>query len=214
MERLQVEVIPRAEAWEISSGATFAPEKTALIHFSRTERRVQNAGTLQVKGVQVEASPQVKVLGVLMDQQLQYHMHAVRTAKRGLRAVQALRRLCGLLPSTARQLYITMVAPVVDYASVVWSICPSAKIVAAPEQIQRLGARAVIAGFRTVSLSIAEAEAALAPLKDCWTEQIRRFWVDLHTLTPGHPLHKLKLASGRKQRRFVSPCKERERRLV
>ena len=205
VERLQVEVIPRVEAWEISSGATFAPEKTALIHFTRTERRVQNAGPLQVKGVPVEASLQVKVLGVLMDQQLRYHMHAARTAKRGLRAAQALRRLRGLRPSTVRQLYTSMVAPVVDYASMVWSIYPSAKMITAAEQIQRLGARAVIAGFKTVSLAVAEAEAALAPVTDRWAKQVRRFWVDMHTLPSMHALHKVKLASARNQRRFVSP---------
>ena len=70
VERLQAKVIPHAEAWETSSGAEFAPEKTALIHFSRTRRRVEHAGPLLMRGVAVEASSHVKILGVLMDRQL------------------------------------------------------------------------------------------------------------------------------------------------
>jgi hypothetical protein len=205
VERLQADIVPRAEAWESSSGATFAPEKTALIHFTRTMRRAQDAGALQVRGVQVEASSQVKILGVIMDQQLRYHLHAARTAKRGLRAVHALRRLRGLRPNTARQLYTSMVTPVVDYASVVWSTQPSVRMVTAAEQIQRLGATAVIAGFRTISLVVAEAEAALTPVVDRWAEQRRRFWIDLHTLPAVHPLWRVMRASENDQRRFVSP---------
>ena len=205
VQRLQAEVIPRVEAWEIGSGAAFAPDKTALIHFTRTKRRVQDATALLVKGVQIEASSQVKILGVLMDQQLRYHIHAARAAIRGLRAAQALRRLRGLQPSMARQLYTSAVAPVVDYASVVWSVYPSSRMITAAEQIQRLGAIAAIVGFKTVSLVVAEAEAALLPVTDRWAEQLRRFWVDVHTLPPAHPLRKAKTTSAQPQRRFISP---------
>ena len=81
-QRLQAEVIPRVEAWETSSGAELAPKKTVFIHFSRTWRRIQNAGGLLIREVTVVASPQVKVLGVIMDQQLRYHAHAGRMAKK------------------------------------------------------------------------------------------------------------------------------------
>ena len=63
----EASIIPRVEAWERNSGAEFAPEKTALIHFSRTPRRVQNAEGLLIKGISVVASPQVKILGLVMD---------------------------------------------------------------------------------------------------------------------------------------------------
>lgn len=66
----------------------------------------------------MEASPHVKILGVLMDGQFRYHEHAARIAKGDLGAAQALRRLRGLQPNMARQLYTSMVTPVVEYASV------------------------------------------------------------------------------------------------
>jgi Reverse transcriptase (RNA-dependent DNA polymerase) len=121
IERLQGEVIPKVEAWETSSGATFAPEKTALIHFTRTPARARETTPLRIKEISIVDSPQIKVLGVIMDQALRYHTHAARAAKRGLRAAVALRRLRGLRPSLARQLYTAMVTPVVDCASPVRS---------------------------------------------------------------------------------------------
>jgi hypothetical protein len=140
-----------------------------------------------------------------MDQQLRYHVHAGRMAKRGLRAAQALRRLKGLQPRVTRQLYTSMVTPVIDYASVVWSTLASSKIVTVAEHVQRLGATAVIAGFKTVSLVAAEAEAALVPVRTRWAQQLRRFWADLHTLPAAHPLWRIKAASELEQRRFASP---------
>ena len=189
----------------MNSGAEFAPEKTALIHFSRTPRRIQNGEGLLIKGVPVVASPEVKILGVVMDQQLRYHVHAGRMAKRGLRAVHALRRLRGLQPRVTRQLYTSMVAPVVDYASAVWSTFASSKMVTVAEQVQRLGATAVVAGFKTVSLIVAEAEATLMPVRNRWTDQTRRFWMDIHTLSTTHPLWRVTDVSGQGQRRFLSP---------
>lgn len=42
----------------------------------------------------------------------------------------------------------------------------------------------VTAGFKTVSLVVAEAEAALEPVNDRWANQVRGFWIDLHTYPP------------------------------
>jgi hypothetical protein len=43
-----------------------------------------------------------------------------KAAAKGLEAVMELRPLRGLFPSTARQLFMSMAVPVVDYASNVW----------------------------------------------------------------------------------------------
>ena len=49
---------------------------------------------------------------------------------------------------------------------------------------------AIIAGFKTVALAVAEAEASLVPVAQRWARQRRRFWVDLHTLPKSHPFWK------------------------
>jgi hypothetical protein len=60
------------------------------------------------------------VLGVVMDAKLKYKEHIARAATKGLEAVMELRRLRGLSPPTARQLFTATVAPAIDYASNVW----------------------------------------------------------------------------------------------
>jgi hypothetical protein len=61
-----------------------------------------------------------KILGVMMDTRLRYKEHIVRAASKGREAAMELRRLRGLSPPTARQLFTSTVAPGVDYASSVW----------------------------------------------------------------------------------------------
>ena len=52
-----------------------------------------------------------------MDAKLKYKEHLARAASKGLEAVLELKRLKGLSPATARQLFTATVAPMVDYAS-------------------------------------------------------------------------------------------------
>ena len=71
-----------------------------------------------------------------MEQQLRYHVHAGRVAKRGLQL------------RVTRQLYTSMTARVVDYASLVWSTFVSARTVTTADQVQQLGVTAIKAGSR------------------------------------------------------------------
>ncbi|EAQ93689.1 hypothetical protein CHGG_01924 [Chaetomium globosum CBS 148.51] len=73
-----------------------------------------------IKGQDVQPKDHVKILGVVMDAKLRYKEHIARAASKGLSAAMELKRLSGLSPATARQLFTAMVAPVVDYASSVW----------------------------------------------------------------------------------------------
>ncbi|KAI2855330.1 hypothetical protein CBS13152_11454 [Aspergillus niger] len=112
-------IIKEALDWERRSGATFEADKTAIIHFTPKAYK-SDRGPFTVKGQTVEPKDHVKILGVLMDTSLKYKEHIARAASKGLEAVMELRRLRGLSPSTARQLFTSTVAPVVDYASNVW----------------------------------------------------------------------------------------------
>ncbi|KAJ5715983.1 uncharacterized protein N7483_013164 [Penicillium malachiteum] len=68
----------------------------------------------------------------------------------------------GLSPATARQLFTSTVAPVVDYASNVWMHACKDKAVGPINRVQRVGAQAIVGTFLTVATSIAEAEAHIA----------------------------------------------------
>ncbi|RKK79088.1 hypothetical protein BFJ63_vAg16914 [Fusarium oxysporum f. sp. narcissi] len=107
-------IIDKALDWERRSGATFEAEKTAIIHFTRYTGRVDSE-PFTIKGEKVSPKDQVKVLGVVMDSRLHYKQHMARAATRGLEAAMELKHLKGMAPSTTRQLFTAMVAPVVDY---------------------------------------------------------------------------------------------------
>jgi ribonuclease HI len=160
---------------------------------------------LTIRGCPVHPAETVKVLGVVLDQQLRFKHHTARTAKRGLRAAMALRRLRSLRASTARQLFTATVAPVVDYASFVWSTRLTNAMTNLLLPIQRLAAQAIVGTFRTVALPVAEAEAAIEPLQSRWQHQSLRTWISLHTLPTKHPFWKSRRRIDITNKRFVSP---------
>jgi hypothetical protein len=65
----------------------------------------------------------------------------------------------GLSPSTAQQLFASIVAPVVDYASNVWRHAFKDKLVGPINRVQRIGAQAIVGTLLIVATIIAEAEA-------------------------------------------------------
>lgn len=73
-------------------------------------------------------------------------MHSIAT--KGHRAAMALRRLRMVSPSTARRLFETTVALVLDYAS---SVCMHSCGRKAMQRVQRIGAQAIIGSFYTVA---------------------------------------------------------------
>ena len=162
-EKIQRCIIPKAESWELSSGATFEPAKTIFIHFTRMAKESTDE-PLTIQNQEVRPQTSAKILGVVMDRGLRFHEHWGQIAKRGLRAVMALKWLRALTPKTSRQLYQVTVVPRVDYASFVWSPRANGKARKLLEPIQRIASQAILGLFRTVALCIAQAEANIEPL--------------------------------------------------
>ncbi|KAF2135169.1 uncharacterized protein K452DRAFT_212534, partial [Aplosporella prunicola CBS 121167] len=76
VDRLQQEVMPQAEQWAESSGATFDGGKTHLIYFTRLDRtRDAPPEDLQFKGRELKAEKEVKILGVLLDEKLKMNAY-------------------------------------------------------------------------------------------------------------------------------------------
>src|ERR1700761_1124259 len=161
-------IINDALDWERRSGATFEAEKTAIIHFTR---KAHKSGTepFTIKGQEIRPKNHVKILGVIMDAKIKFKEHVARASSKGLEAALELKRLRGLSPATARQLFTSMVVPVVDYASNVWMHACTNRLKGPINRVQRVGAQAIIGTFLTVATSVAEAEASIAPAQD-------RFW--------------------------------------
>jgi len=120
---IQEHVLPRLKTWEETIGAVFETSKTAFVHFSRTQIGTRwCCNPLTFKGEDIVPTGSVKILGIVMDSALQFRQHLARAAKRGFAAAQAVKRLKNLRPAMARQLVNTVVMPIGDYASAVWSL--------------------------------------------------------------------------------------------
>ena len=209
--RAQIEqLIDRALAWERRSGATFEGEKTTIVHFTRNLRKQDN-NPFTIKGQQVTPQQSTKILGVVMDSQLRFKQHIARAATRGLKAAMALRRLCGLRPSTSRQLFTSMVVPVVDYASSVWAHACTGVTAKTIDRVQKTGAQAVTGAFRTVATAVAEAEATISTAQDRFTRKTLKFWITLRTLPASHPLAKI---NTKTLKRFTSPLQRTAERFA
>ena len=69
----------------------------------------------------VAPSPQVKILGVVLDQKLNYKAQVARASQKDINSALALKRLKNLRSKTARRLFQAKVVPVIDYASLIES---------------------------------------------------------------------------------------------
>lgn len=85
-----------------------------------------------------------------MDCELRYKQHIARTVAKGLAAALAL-RLKMLSPRTARPLFVTTVAPVMEYAASVWMHACGKRALGWLNRAQKIGALAITGAFRTVA---------------------------------------------------------------
>jgi hypothetical protein len=201
-------IIDRAVAWGRRSGATFESSKTAVIHFTRMARR-GSQGDFAINGQTVQPKDTAKVLGVVLDAELRYKEHIAEAAAKGLSVAMQLKRLRGLSPRVARQLFMAAVAPAMDYASNVWTHACGEKETVWLSQAQAVGAQAVTGAFRSVAAAIAEAEANIEPVLQRHARAGAKTWTSLRTLPREHPVARL---SMRICQRFTSPMQKMARR--
>ncbi|EAQ88752.1 hypothetical protein CHGG_05371 [Chaetomium globosum CBS 148.51] len=197
-------IIDQALDWEKRSGATFEADKTAVIHFTRKAYKA-NSAPFTIKGQNVQPRDHVKILGVVIDAKLRYKEHIARAASKGLRAAMELKRLRGLSPATARQLFTAMVAPVVDYASSVWMHQCNWKTAPAIHRVQRVAAQGIIGTFSKVATSVAEAEAHIPTAQDRFWKRSIKMWTVIHTLPDTNPLRNTTSRMRKFRRSYRSP---------
>jgi hypothetical protein len=68
----------------------------------------------------------------------------------------------------ARTLFTSKVAPVIDYASPIWSPKAAKRTTKILDQAQWLGAQATVGAFRTLGRERAEAELGIILMRDRW----------------------------------------------
>jgi hypothetical protein len=174
------------------------------VHFTRVIDRTSRI-PFTIKGDVIKPKLEAKILGVIMDAELRFKKHMAEAATRGLTAAMCPRRLKMLSPRTARQLFTATVAPVMDYASVVWSHARGERELNWFNRAQKMGARAITGAFRTVSTAVSEAEASIRTVCERHAQAGTRLHINIKTLPKTHPLATLKVSTSR---RYMSPLKK------
>ncbi|KAJ3487744.1 hypothetical protein NLG97_g6342 [Lecanicillium saksenae] len=183
-------IIDDALAWERRSGATFDNKKTAIIHFTKTARKL-NTDPFIMKDQIIYPKDCVKILGLIMDTRLKYKPQIARVASKGLATALELTRFKGLTAATARRLFSAMVAPAVDYASNIWMHAYKDRNVGPINRVQRVGVQAIVGTFLTVATSIAETEASIPSAGERFWKRAIKMWIDIHTLPETNPLRRI-----------------------
>jgi len=211
--RIQNEILPRIEEWAKMSGATFEPTKTQFAHFSRNTRvKMEVPSAISFMGDQIGPARSVKLLGVILDQELRFHEHLARAAKRAEKAAMGLNRLRGLQPRTARQLFTATVAPVMDYAAPIWSSNIRMRARNRIRRASKIGALAVTGIFKTAAAEVVMAEAGLEDPRLRLEEESRRYWIGLHAKPSKHLSWRL-VSRLEENKRFPSPLERLKRRF-
>ncbi|KAM3552687.1 hypothetical protein MY1884_007077 [Beauveria asiatica] len=206
-------IVEEALEWEKRSGATFEAEKTAIIHFTRNARLVDPT-PIVIKEKEVVPKDHVKILGVIMDSRLKFKQHVARASTKGLEAAMELKRLRGLSAATARQLFISTVVPLVDYASNVWMHAYQDKLVGPINRVQKAGAQAIIGTFLTVATAVAEAEGNLVSAGERHRKRMTKMWLVMHTLPDTNPLRRITSRMKKFYAKYRSPLYQVARRLA
>jgi len=212
-DRIQTEILPKVEAWAKASGATFEPTKTQFIHFTRCPRiKMEVPPALRFMGSTLGPSRSIKLLGVIMDQDLRYKEHLTKATWRGEKAAVALNRLKGLRPNAARRVFKAAVAPKMDYAAPIWAPQITKTFMGRLTRASKIGARAVTGIFASAAAEVALAEAALEDPNIRLEEAMRRFWITAHARPQRHPTHRL-LGRLKRTKRHVSPLQRMEEKF-
>lgn len=114
----------RCLSWASRHGASFAPDKYELIHFSRARTRYDLTQALNLGHIIKQPSPSVRVLSLHLDTKLQWRAHKEVLLQKLERQTRALTKLTGStwgLPLIySRQAYTAIIRLVKTYASHVW----------------------------------------------------------------------------------------------
>lgn len=107
-----------------------------------------------------------------------------------------------------RRLYNSTVVPITDYALVIWAPNASESALSPLARVQKMEAQAIVEAFRTVSLLVAESEAAIIPLERRFLTAQLTTWIKWRAKPSSHRFWKIKRTIDLSNKRWVSPLQK------
>jgi hypothetical protein len=158
--------------WARKSGASFAPDKYQLIHLSR-RKTADLTACISIPGFSGKPQKSLKVLGVWLDQQLNWKLHIREAAQKGDKQLRALARVVGstwgLDFEKTRLLYNATVRSAFSHGAQVWALGDQgqgnpAKTTKPLVQVQHKSLRLVTGAFKATAGAGLEREVDIAPV--------------------------------------------------
>jgi Reverse transcriptase (RNA-dependent DNA polymerase)/Endonuclease-reverse transcriptase len=163
-------------SWARRHGASFAPDKYQLIHFTKRRRDPVRDITSTVRIASHEIQPQkfLRVLGVWVDPKMDWKEHITRATRKGNAAYEAMTRLVsstwGPSMRRSRLIYSAVVRPTLLYGTQIWSIDNSSKEMMVKsmtkplKKAQNQCLRKVLGAYKRTPTAALEREAAVPPI--------------------------------------------------
>ena len=153
--------------WCRQEGLSINPNKTVIVPF--TKRRKLTLTNPTLNGTIINFSKEVKYLGVILDRKLNWREHLQKIQSRATKALWACKRLYGrtwgLKPRMIYWSFLTIIRPMVTYASLVWWPKTEEKVMQTLlYKVQRMACLGITGAMKTCPTAAMEALLGLTPL--------------------------------------------------
>ena len=157
------------ELWCDELGLSINPNKTGLVAFTR-KRKLPAFLEPSLFGTTLHHSMLVKYLGGTLDSQLTWKEQVDVKVRKAQNSMWACRRAGGVMwslrPRVVHWLYVTIIRPLVTFASLVWwPGCQTASAKWKLSRIQRLACFGITRAMRTTPTNVVEALICFPPLE-------------------------------------------------
>ena len=189
LERSMQLCINKIQKWVAENGFKFSISKTTCVHFHK--QRIYTEPTLHLYGQAIPVKDEVKFLGIIFDQKLDFKAHVKYLKDKRRKALNILRVVChtdwGADKSTLLKLYRALVRSKLDYGRAVYG---STKhyILKSLDPIHYQGLRIALGAFRTSPVQSLYAEAGELSLRHRRLKLCMNYFLKLKSL-PDNPCH-------------------------
>ncbi|KAI7191628.1 hypothetical protein KC316_g5942 [Hortaea werneckii] len=160
-------------AWARTHGATFAPEKYQLLHFTRRPKKFNMQATVRIPNFQDGPVTVMRIPGIHLDSKLKWGPHVNLTAAKAASHMTSITRLTkstwGATFAKARQIYAAVVRPVLSYGCPVWFFLGDERanqnrLIYPLQTVQNKCLRSITGAYKTTNIQVLEHEASVSPL--------------------------------------------------
>lgn len=183
----------RSLRWGKTHSAIFNKKKAQLMHF--THKKHTNP-SLNLGDQTIEASDEVRWLGLWLDPKLTFTLHISRMLQRGKATIAQLSRISrcfwGLSPQETKKLIITVLKPRILFGSIAWLTTRNqTKVLKILTLLQNAANRLILGAFRSSPTALMTHDANVARFFDLAIRSHHLFIYRRLTAPASHPTRQL-----------------------